>query len=142
MSGSAPRGRYAIVFLGATARPNDSFSLSFLDLNTGVQTPITIPAPTFSEYVSLPYNGGRIVANDGTTVLGITDFDQTLHGYLLKPGADPVPFPVQDGLPLLIDASASKVLYQQQDGLYLLDLGTIQSTRLILQIGLLRLLDE
>ncbi|HZK36924.1 MAG TPA: hypothetical protein VFC57_08245 [Aeromicrobium sp.] len=125
-------GRYAIVYLGATARPSDSFRLSFLDLQTGAQTPINVPAPTSPEYVSLPYSGGRIIANDGTALLGITDIiSSTRHGYILKPGADPAPFPIADGLPLIIDASASKVLYQKQNGLYLLDLRTLQSTPLV-----------
>jgi uncharacterized protein (TIGR03437 family) len=51
-------------------------------------------------------------------------------GYLVRPGADPQPFPVTDGLPLEIDAAASNVLYQRE-GIRLLDLRTLQSTLLI-----------
>jgi uncharacterized protein (TIGR03437 family) len=124
-------GRYAIVYLGATARPSDPFRLSFLDLGSGAQTPISVAPPAPLEYVSLPYNGGRIIANDGTALLAITYGGYIGHGYLLRPGADPVPFPVPDGLPLIIAADASKVLYQKQDGLYLLVLSTLQSTLLV-----------
>ena len=41
-----------------------------------------------------------------------------------------MPFPIANGQPLIIDASASKVIYQQQ-GLNLLDLHTLASTPLI-----------
>jgi len=127
----SPNGRCALVYLAATARQRSSFTLSFLDLQTGIQTPVTVPAPAFPEYASVPYNGGRVIANDGTALLAVTDGSAAHHGYLLKPGADPAPFPVPDGMPLIIDANASKVLYQKQDGVYLLDLGTIQSTLLV-----------
>ena len=124
-------GRYAMVYLAATGRLFTSFRLSFFDVQTGVQTPVSVTAPTFPEYVYLSPTGGRAIANDGTALLAYTDGSSTRHGYLLKPGADPAPFPVPDGMPLVIDANASKVLYQKQDGLYLLDLGTAQSTLLV-----------
>jgi uncharacterized protein (TIGR03437 family) len=124
-------GRYAIVFLAATARPWDPVSISFLDLQTGVQTPVKTTAPTFPEYFQLSYNGGRVIANDGTALLAITDGIASNRGYLLRPGADPQPFPVAGGLPLVIDASGSKVLYQSQGSVNLIDLGTLASTLLI-----------
>jgi uncharacterized protein (TIGR03437 family) len=124
-------GRYAIVFLAATARPWDSVSIAFLDLQSGVQTPVKTTAPLFPEYVQLPYNGGRVIANDGTALLAITDGSAKNLGYILKPGVDPAPFPVADSLPLIIDASGSKVLYQSQGGVNLIDLGTLASTLLI-----------
>jgi uncharacterized protein (TIGR03437 family) len=124
-------GRYALVYLAATGRLYTSFVLSFLDLRTGAQTPVRVPAPVFPEYVPAPYGGGRVIADDGTAVLGVTDGSHTRHGYILKPGADAAPFPIADGMPLIIDAAASKVLYQKQDGVYLLDLGTVQSTALL-----------
>ncbi len=128
-------GRYAIVFLAATARQFDGFRISFLDLQTGAQTPVDLTvasftAPLFPEYLQLPYNGGRVIANDGTAILAITDGSSRNRGYVLKPGADPAPFPIADGLPLIIDASGSKVLYRRQ-GLNLIDLRTLQSTLLI-----------
>jgi uncharacterized protein (TIGR03437 family) len=123
-------GRYAIVFLAATARQYDGVTISFLDVQSGARTPGNYTGPQFPEYVQLPYNGGRVIANDGTALLATTDGSSKNHGYLLKPGADPTPFPIADGLPLLIDASASKVVYQRQ-GLNLLDLRTLQSTPLI-----------
>ncbi|MCU1233708.1 MAG: hypothetical protein JWP63_1675, partial [Candidatus Solibacter sp.] len=122
-------GRYGIVYLAATGRPGSAFTLSLLDRQTGVQTPIDVPAPSFPE--SVTFGGGRVVANDGTAILGITDFSTRSRGYLLKPGADPQPFAVSDGLPLMIDAAASKVVYQRQRAIYLLDLKTLASTLLV-----------
>ncbi len=122
-------GRYAIVFLGATLRAFDPLKVSFLDLQTNIQTAVNFPQPSFPEYAVLPYSGGRVIANDGTAVLAVQG-TQNGRGYILKPGTDPQPFPVPDALPLMIDAAGSKVLYQSQ-GLRLLDLRTLQSTLLI-----------
>ena len=124
-------GPYALVYVATTGRLRTSFVLSFLDLRTGVQTPVTVPVPAFPEYVQAPYGGGRVIADDGTVLLAVTDGSYTRHGYILKPGADAASFPIADGMPLIIDAAASKVLYQKQDGVYLLDLGTLQSTLLV-----------
>ena len=124
-------GRYAIVFLGATGRPWDRVTISFLDLQTNTQTPVTYTAPPLPGYVQVVYIGGRVIANDGTALLGMSDGSSTLLGDILKPGAAPAAFPIADSLPLIIDANASKVLYEKQDGLYLLDLGTVQSTLLL-----------
>jgi uncharacterized protein (TIGR03437 family) len=131
----SPGGRYAIVFLGATARSYDAVSISFFDLQSGAQVPIHFTAdnftgPVFPEYIRQPYSGGRVIANDGTALLAITGVSVNGRGYVLKPGVDPKPFPIPDGLPLIIDASGSKVLYQRQ-GLNLLDLGTLESTPLV-----------
>jgi uncharacterized protein (TIGR03437 family) len=128
----SPSGRYALILLAATGRPSSAFTLSYLDLQTGVQTPVNsanIAPPSFQE--SVTFGGGRVVANDGTAVLGITDLSTNSRGYLLKPGADPQPFAVAGGLPLLIDAAASKVVYQRQGSLYLYDLRSLASTLLI-----------
>jgi uncharacterized protein (TIGR03437 family) len=124
-------GRTAIVFLAATARPYDSVKIAFLDLQTGVQTPVSFPAPQFPEFVQLPYNGARVIANNGTALVAIAGGSSKNLGYILKPGVDPAPFPIANGLPLSIDTGGSKVLYQGQDGLYLFDLGTLASTLLI-----------
>jgi uncharacterized protein (TIGR03437 family) len=127
-------GRYAIVFLGATARIYNSVSISFLDLQTGAKTPVSVPPPAFPQYIpqyiQQPYTGGRVIANDGTALIAITDGISRNGGYIVKPGADPTPFPIADGLPLLIDARGSKVVYQKQ-GLNLIDLGTLTSTPLL-----------
>ena len=125
-------GLTAIVFLAKTARQYDGVSISFLDLKSGAQTPVNFTLPLFPGYVyiQLASNGGRVIANDGTALLAITDGNGTNHGYILKPGVDPAPFPISDGLPLLIDASGSKVLYQSQ-GLNLMDLGTLASIPLL-----------
>ena len=64
-------GRYAIVFYQANSRPSSAFTLAFLDLQTGTQTPVPIIGVPFPEYVPMPYTGGRIIANDGTALLGI-----------------------------------------------------------------------
>jgi uncharacterized protein (TIGR03437 family) len=122
-------GRYAIVYRQTSSRPSSAFTLAFLDLQTGVQTPVPSIAVSFPEYVLLPYTGGRIIANDGTTLLGISDAGAHYRGYLLKPGVDPQSFPA-DGQPLIIDAAASKVLYRTETSFYLLDLRTLQSTLL------------
>jgi uncharacterized protein (TIGR03437 family) len=123
-------GRYAIVYRQTSSRPPSAFTLAFLELQTGVQTPVPSIAVTFPEYVLLPFTGGRVIANDGTTLLGISDASGRNRGYVLKPGVDPQPFPIAGGLPLMIDAAASKVLYRRETGLYLLDLHTLQSTLL------------
>jgi uncharacterized protein (TIGR03437 family) len=122
-------GRYAIVYNQISSRQPSPFSLAFLDLQTGVQTPVPTIALTFPETVLLPQIRGRVIANDGTTLLGISDAGAHYRGYLLKPGVDPQPFPA-DGQPLIIDAAASKVLYRTETSFYLLDLRTLQSTLL------------
>jgi uncharacterized protein (TIGR03437 family) len=123
-------GRYAIVFNQTSSRQPSPFTLAYLDLQTGAQTPVPSIALTFPESVLLPFSRGRVIANDGTTLLGINRAGTHYRGYLLKPGVDPQPFPIADGLPLIIDAAASKVLYQTQSSFYLLDLRTLQSTLL------------
>ena len=124
-------GRYAIVFLAATARPFTPVTVSYLDLQTGVQTVIAVPHFDTPQSLQIPRGGGRVIANDGTAVIAISDgFGGPSIGYVVKPGAPPQPFPVAGALPLLIDASGTKVVYQNQ-GYWLLDLTTQQSTRLL-----------
>uniref|UniRef100_Q024K6 IPT/TIG domain-containing protein n=1 Tax=Solibacter usitatus (strain Ellin6076) TaxID=234267 RepID=Q024K6_SOLUE len=127
----SPNGRYALVYLAATSRPGSAFALSILDVQSGAQTPIAVPAPPFPQYVSMPPADARVIANDGTAILGVTDGSTKNSGYLLKPSAGAQSFPVADGLPLIIDADAAKVLYQRQGGLYLFDLHTSGSTLLM-----------
>jgi uncharacterized protein (TIGR03437 family) len=105
-------------------------SVSYLDLTTNVLTPVPIAAPTFPNFFLAPINGGRIIANDGTAILGVTDGSGHNSGYILKPGSQPKAFPVENGLPLIISDDAAKVVYQSQ-GIRLLDVGTLQSTLLI-----------
>jgi uncharacterized protein (TIGR03437 family) len=125
-------GRYAIVFLGATARIYNAVAVSLLDLQTGLQTPLNLTQSDFPQYIQQPATGGRVIANDGTALVAIADASSASHnrGYIAKPGATPSPFPIADALPLIIDAGGSKVVYQEQ-GLYLLDLGSLVSTPLI-----------
>jgi hypothetical protein len=105
------RGRYGIVFLGATGRIDNAVSISFLDLQNGTQTPITLTAPVFPQFILQPLTSGRVIANDGTAVVAITSGSGgNGGGYLVKPGVEPVPFPIPDCLPLIIDGSGSKVL--------------------------------
>jgi uncharacterized protein (TIGR03437 family) len=127
----SPNGRYALVYLAATGRPGSAFTLSYLDVQTGAQTPVAINPPQFPQYVSMPATDARVIANDGTAVFGVTDGSTKNSGYLLTRSAGAQPFPVADGLPLIIDAGASKVLYQRQGALSLLDLHTSASTLLI-----------
>jgi hypothetical protein len=66
-------GRYSLVFLGATARIFNPVSISFLDLQSGIQTPVNVTGPEFPQYIQQPYTGGRVIADDGTAILAITD---------------------------------------------------------------------
>ena len=127
----SPNGHHALVYLAVTSRPGSAFTLSFLDVQTGAQTPVSVPAPPFPQYVSMPATDARVIANDGTAILGVTDGSTKYGGYLLTPGAGAQPFPAADGMPLIIDAGASKVLYQRQGALYLFDLHTSGSALLI-----------
>ena len=122
-------GRFALTYLAATARPSSGFALTIVDLQTGVKSPVPRPSPCSS---ANPYfcSSGRVIANDGTAILGITDSFRSYRGYLLKPGAVPQPFPDTAGIPLIIDAAASKVICRTQSSLYILDLRTSQSTLL------------
>lgn len=106
-------GRHGITLLGATGRAFTSATVSILDLQAGTRTPVTLPSPPFDQSFRLPSTDGRIIANDGTAILGITNGNR-LGGYLLKPGADPRLFPIDGALPLLISADAAKVLYQNR----------------------------
>ncbi len=120
-------GRYAIVFLPATGRVYDPVTVSFLDLQSGVQTPVGVNGAPMPQIFAGPNAGGRVIANDGTAVLTNSVAG---GGYIVRPGMDPMPFPIANGQPLIIDAGGSKVIYQQQ-GLNLLDLHTLTSTPLI-----------
>src|SRR5262249_19036302 len=66
-------GRYAIVFLAATARINNGVGLAFLDLQSVVQTPVNLASPAFPQYVVQPLSGGRVIANDGTALVAVSD---------------------------------------------------------------------
>jgi uncharacterized protein (TIGR03437 family) len=54
---------------------------------------------------------------------------KTRHGFILRPGAEPLPF--AQGLPLGIDAAAAHILMQEQEGLFLFDVATGRSTQLL-----------
>ena len=126
-------GRFALTYLAATARPSSGFALTIVDLQTGVKSPV--PPPITLQFGESVYgSSGRVIANDGTAILGITDVFRNYRGYLLKPGGAqgvaPQPFPDSAGMPLIIDAAASKVICRTQSSLYILDLRTSQSTLL------------
>jgi uncharacterized protein (TIGR03437 family) len=126
----ASAGRYAIVFLANTARPSASVTVSFLDLQTGAQTTVANLMPPAGQFIRVPFGGGRVIADDGTSLIATGDLVGDNGGFLVKPGLAPQLFPVAGGLPVAIDAAASKVVYQKQ-GISLLDLRTQQSTPLI-----------
>jgi uncharacterized protein (TIGR03437 family) len=131
----ASSGRYAIVFLAATNRPFSPVAVSYYDLQTGAQMAITFPPPAippgFTQAVSMPANSARIIANDGTALVALTDgLGGHNSGYVLKPGAPAQPFPIDGAAPLLIDASGSKVIYRG-DTVGMLDLATQRSKVLI-----------
>jgi len=124
-------GRYAITFFATTARPYSPYTISFLDLQTNTTTPVNFSGPQFPEEISVS-GSGRVIANDGTAILGITDHSRKAYGYVFKPGGALTLFPIADGMPLTISADASKVIYSSlQGGYYLADLRTLQSTLLI-----------
>jgi uncharacterized protein (TIGR03437 family) len=127
----SPEGRHALVFLAATARPGSSFTLSYLDLETGARTPVSIAPPMFPQFAAVSSTGGRVIANDGTAILGTTDGSTHYGGYLITPTDGAQAFPVADALPVAIDAAGAKVVYQRQGGVYLLDLHSLTSTTLI-----------
>ena len=124
-------GRYAVVYLSATSRPFSAVSISYLDLQTGAQTPAPVPVPGFPQYIQPPYAGARVVANDGTALVAIGGGSTLNAGYLIRPGADPQLFAVPNALPIAIDAGATKVLYQSPiQGLGVLDVRSGQTTPL------------
>lgn len=86
-------GRYAVVYQPVTARMSDGIQVSFLDLVTGTTIPVDVPQPISSfEYTVLANSGGRVIANDGTASLAIGGSGNG-RGLILKPGAEPRPFP-------------------------------------------------
>lgn len=116
----SPDGRRAVRFHARTARHN-AVDIFFVDLRTGEETAAIVPDVGFPPYgISVPLRAGQIIANDGTTLFNVSGSTQH-RGYILRPGADPDPFPVEDAQPLVIDESGSQVLYEK-DGLHLLDL--------------------
>ena len=118
-------GTWSIVYSPRTGRLYDGLDVTFFNLQTRSRTDVAVAVPGFPHPVLVPYTGGRVIANDGTALLA---FDN--GGYLLKPNSAPVAFPVQDGVPLVISADASRVVYRKQD-IYLLDMHTKSSTLLI-----------
>ncbi len=125
----SPNGRHAINFNPFTSRPTSSVTISYVDLETNNLTPVNVPAPAFPEYIQAPYVGLRSIADDGTAIVGVTDGSYTRHGFILRPGAEPLPF-VQ-GLPLGIDAAAAHILIQRQEGLFILEMATGRATQLL-----------
>lgn len=121
----SPNGAWAMLYAPRTARMWDGIDLTRIDLQSGARTPVSVSAPSPFIPVLVPYTGGRMVANDGTALLSFND-----RGYLLKPGADPQPFPIEGGVPLAISADATKVIYRAQ-GTWLVDLRTNQPSLLI-----------
>ncbi len=119
-------GAWAVVYAPRTGRPTSAVDVTFIDLATGARTPVPIASPGGFEYVQAPYSGGRMVANDGTALLGFSSV-----GYLLKPGGVQAPFPVEGGVPVAISANAAKVLYYAGTGFFVLDLGANRSTLVV-----------
>jgi uncharacterized protein (TIGR03437 family) len=117
----SPQGRYAIV--DTTMGPYSSATAQFLDLKTGSQTPIPLPAVAGPWPLNLP--AGRAIADDGTAV-----FRYYNSALLSRPGQELQPFPVSQATPLAIDASGTRILYATDD-IRLLDLPT-QNDRLVL----------
>jgi uncharacterized protein (TIGR03437 family) len=129
MTRISPNGKYAINFNPSTARLYNGVTVSYVDLQTNQLTLVNVPATTFPEYVQVPYSGLRSIADDGTAIVGVTDGSRTHHGFLLRPGASPLPFP--QGLPLGISAAADRILVQGQDGIFILEVATGLATQLL-----------
>ena len=123
-----PNGRYGINFDDLTSRLTN-VTISYGDMRTNGLIPVNLSMPPFPEYIQMPYNGLRAIADDGTAIVGITDGFSTRRGFLLRPGAEPVAF--TQGLPLGIDAAAAHILMRRQDGLYLFDMAGGQATLLL-----------
>ncbi len=114
----SPVGRYAIA--DTTQSVFSAASLLFLDLQTGQQTPISLPAVTGPWPAVFP-PGGRVIANDGTAL-----FSLGATAYIARPSQDLQPFPVANATPLAIDAGGTLVLYRTADAVRLLNLQTQQ----------------
>jgi uncharacterized protein (TIGR03437 family) len=122
-------GGYGIVFHGASARPTDAVAISIFDFTKGAQTPSTILPALSLGAVLLTSQPGRMIASEGTAILPVAGVSSN-SGYFVRPGGDPTPFPVNDALPLAIDAAGTKVVYRK-NGLFQLDLGTLDSVLLV-----------
>lgn len=129
-------GRYAVVIAPKSRRPPDGGTVSVRDFQTGTDLAIEFPPNDQSESITGGYGGGRLIADDGTAVVGIVSGrglwlwgdDLRYLGYIVKRGAAPASFPIPNVLPSSISADAARVLYlDREQSLHLLDLHTKQS---------------
>ena len=65
------------MFLSAFGLVYDPVSVSFLDLQSGAQTPVGMAGPPMPEIFLQPNAGSRVIANDGTAVLPQIQLDQS-----------------------------------------------------------------
>jgi uncharacterized protein (TIGR03437 family) len=108
----SPAGHYALAWGRASAIDLSPISIFFLDLQTGLQIPVSLPSASPYDGFGPPSSGGRVIANDGTAIFQHVGSDSA-GGLIARPSADPQPFPVQDGNPLAIDANATHVPYDK-----------------------------
>ncbi len=96
-------GRYALEY---TTFMFGEPSVKYLDLTSGLETPVTLPQ--VGPYLDTAA-WGRLIADDGTALFA---------GYVLRPDAAPVPWPLPEGGSApVIDAAGRHILYsfQRQD---------------------------
>lgn len=130
----SPSGRQSILVVPANSRPYAAVDLFYWDLNTSVRTPITLPAATMQyESYGLP-GAAHSIADDGTAIIlhEMAFRSPEIGTFIVRPGADPQPFPVNRASAVAISADASRVLYLLKDSqqLRIYDLQT-QDDRLV-----------
>ncbi len=114
----SPGGRFAIS--DTTTSVFGPASLLFLDLQTGQQTPVSLPATPGPWPVVFPASR-QAVANDGTAVFSLAS-----AGYIAHPDGAVQPFPVPGASALAIDAAGDVVLYAESGNVRRLNLQTQQ----------------
>jgi uncharacterized protein (TIGR03437 family) len=112
----SPNGRWAIV--DTTIGFNGENSAVFLDLQSGVQTPIPLAGGQALLH-PLSFASGRTIADDGTALLF-----QDGKPYLARPGQALQPFPVAGANPFALSSTGARALYASADGVHIVDLQT------------------
>lgn len=106
-------GRYAIV--DTTASVFSAPTVTVLDLQTGQQKDLALPSVPGGITFAL---AGRTIADDGTAIVA-----NSSRAYLIRPGGEVQPFPVDMYAPLAIAVDGARVLYLTGD-LHIRDLRT------------------
>lgn len=105
----SPSGRFAIVITRFTGRSWDLSGASFLDTQSGTETPISLPKRTVAYETFGLVGGSHAISDDGIAIL--RHYPAGMQSFLVRPGGDPQPFPVPEANPLAISADGTQVLY-------------------------------